>query len=475
MCYTLPKIWKGRIQKYWDKIMPSGFPASDSIFTLTFDTPEIKAAVDKFEEEMGTEESVVATLIPEGTYSDSYIGVYNVEGIPGERTLLSPEKISKGKDEIAVLHYNAESDAWENVEDIEVVDGYVWGTLASFSPIAIVSFRKEMHLDSSLPSVKAAKAALVCEGNTVTITENEEGKTIATNMNTGLVIELPEKTYVVGGSVDGSPIKKTNIIVKNLSNNKCAGKIIAGSFFVPADDDKESVATVEEVNFSCLDKVASNVTGSFGAVRTEKVNFKLHNCKAAWIGCGEGFAKLIDIKVSRPSFASRSWAKEVNYDIKDAEISLLYCGQNCEYFYVNSTNVNIDGGKYDYVICGGSNADTNKSVVNIKNAKVGIFQSVNRGDIASAVVNFSGANEIDNLFIGGDATDETVTGTTTSLKYDISGSEGTYNILRGFEAGVLMSNEDLTRIVDTIKVSRSANVTIADELKSALGPKYIIK
>ena len=53
MCYKLPKIWLGRIQKYWDKIMPNDYPVSDSVFALKFDTEEITAAVVKFEDEIG--------------------------------------------------------------------------------------------------------------------------------------------------------------------------------------------------------------------------------------------------------------------------------------------------------------------------------------------------------------------------------------------------------------------------------------
>jgi hypothetical protein len=46
MSYTLPKIWQGRIQKYWDKIMPTGYPVSDSTFELKFDSEEVTAAVN---------------------------------------------------------------------------------------------------------------------------------------------------------------------------------------------------------------------------------------------------------------------------------------------------------------------------------------------------------------------------------------------------------------------------------------------
>ena len=51
----LPKLLLGRIQKYWDRIMPADYPYSSSEFSLKFDTDEIKAAVEKFENELETE------------------------------------------------------------------------------------------------------------------------------------------------------------------------------------------------------------------------------------------------------------------------------------------------------------------------------------------------------------------------------------------------------------------------------------
>ena len=41
MDYKLPKIWMGRIQKYWDKFIPKGFPVSSSKFSLKYETEEI--------------------------------------------------------------------------------------------------------------------------------------------------------------------------------------------------------------------------------------------------------------------------------------------------------------------------------------------------------------------------------------------------------------------------------------------------
>ena len=90
MCYTLPKIWLGRIQKFWDKIMPTDYPASDSKFSLKFDD-ELKPVVTDFENNLGTENSPITAVLPENTYPSNYIGIYDVEGKPGKKTLLSPE------------------------------------------------------------------------------------------------------------------------------------------------------------------------------------------------------------------------------------------------------------------------------------------------------------------------------------------------------------------------------------------------
>ena len=126
MCYTLPKIWQARIQKYWDKVMPANYPKSDSVFSLTFDNAEDKAAVTEFEETIKSEESVVATSIPEGHFFTEYLGCYDVttdvDPIPEEGiyTLLSPEKVTTN-DTVTALHY--ENGEWVVVEDAAVVDG----------------------------------------------------------------------------------------------------------------------------------------------------------------------------------------------------------------------------------------------------------------------------------------------------------------------------------------------------------------
>ena len=469
MCYSLPKVWLGRIQKYWDKIMPADFPHSSSEFSFKFDSEKTTEAVNKFNNEFGTEESVVNTLIPEGNFVSNYFGVYNVTGTPGELTLLSPEKIDTN-DNITVLHYVEEDDQWNVVEDAQIIDGYVWGTLEAFSPIAIVASRKEIHLETEVAGITGITSFIVCEGNPVKVIMKDSEEYIV-NLASGYELAVPLKSYLIGGSIDGRYIESTSITLKNIYSSKYISMIYGGSVF-NNQDPEVAPAKVGTINVNLYKSAVGALTGSTGAVRTEQVNYTLIDSVANWVACGASFSK---VNSSTPDFASRSWTKNVKYNIKNTNIGLLFCGQNNEYHYVDNTECILDGGKIDYLISGGSNARTNKSVIDAKNAKIGIYQSTNRGNVASAAATFRDCI-VDNLFIGGDTTDKTVTGTTGHLKIEINAGSGKYNIVNGTENGALLTRDQIKKIVEYVKVSRNAGeVTISDEFKALLGDKYIVK
>lgn len=469
MCYSLPKIWLGRIQKYWDKIMPADYPASSSVFTLKFDTAEITSAVEKFEEEIGTEESVTKDIIPEGTVVSNYIGTYNVDGTPGELTLLCPEKVTSKN--VKALHYNAENDEWTAIDDIQIIDNYVWGTLDSFSPIAIIEYRKTIHVETEIEGLAAGKY-VVCEGNAVKITESEGVITVLDN-TTGVSIQLDEPCSIIGGSADGTPIDKTSVTVIGITTN-IIETIFCGSFYYSED---ESFTTVNEVNAFIKDCNAEIlITGSTGAVRTNNVNMTVKDCTISAIGAGRSFvtAKKKDVNESNCSFASRAWVKNSKMHIENVVCPLTYVSGDSGYLYVDSNEADIINGKHDYIINSGSNGATKNSVFNVSGANVGIYQSVNRGEMVSCKTNFVNST-IGMLFVGGDTTDKTVTGTTGSIEININAGEGSYNILTGTEAGNLITSEDVERIVKYVKVSRNANVTISEDTKKLLGSKFIIK
>lgn len=464
--YQLPKLWLARIPDFWDRTLPSDYPHSSSQFSLRFADEEQRAAVIKMESELKTEDSEITSAIPEGNVLTGYLGTYEVSGEGGVETLLSPEKVDT--ENVVAMHYNSETEAWEKIENITVKDGYVWGTLESFSPIAIFTYTKDIHVETSVDGLTGASQYIICEGNTVRVYKDaEDGKTYVVSDSTGTKLEVTVKSILVGGSADGTAIDSTNITVKDLVNNALINKVISGSVYVG-----EGYTTVKSITVNGINTVIGALTGSYGAVRTESVNFNLNNVLLAFMGCGEGYKKVGTIN---PSFASRCWAKEVNMNLINVRDTLTFIGQNCEYFYVHSTKAYVEGGNHAYLIMGGSNDGTNETEMVVKDAKVGIFQTTNRGNVANAKATFTGCT-VDNLFVGGDATDSTVTGTTGKLKYEINASDhGSYNIVNGTEAGALLTAETAEKIVDSIKVSRSVDVTIAPELLNILGAKYIVK
>lgn len=463
MQYSLPKLWLARIPDIWDKTIPTGYPVSSSEFSLSFGDEDTRQAVLEMEANLKTEESIITSVIPENHVCNGYVGTYDVIAEAGVETLLSPEKVNT--ENVIAMHYNSNTDGWEQIEDISVKDGYVWGTLQDFSPIAIFTYIKDIHEEASVPGVSAN--VIVCEGNVVKIYSDEDGKVYVESGTTGTKIEVTKKSIVIGGSADGRAIEKTSIAVVGIKDNTKVNKIIGGSVYID-----EGFTTVGSVNVTGKDSVIGGLTGSFGAVRTQSVNYDLENATIGFMGCGEGYRQ---VGTPNPSFASRDWAKDVNIKLVNVTANLAFFGQNCEYFYVHNTNAYVEGGKFDYMILGGSNDGTNKTEAVVKDAQIGIFQTTNRGNVADAKATFTGCT-IDHLYVGGDASDSTVTGTTTKFKYEINASDhGSYVFENGTEAGKLLDAETADRIIDSIKVSRNVDVTIAPELLNILGAKYIIK
>ena len=403
MGYSLPKLWLARIPEIWDRTLPANFPKSSSEFSLSYGSQDVLDAVLEMEYNLDTDESIIDSVIPEGNVCSGYLGTYEVTGEAGVETLLSPEKVNT--ENVIAMHYDSEADTWNQIEDAHVVNGYVWGTLESFSPIAIFTYIKDIHAETSVDGLSGS-SFIVADGKPIKIAKDEEdGKTYAICGATGTKLEVTNGTIIIGGSIDGTEVESTSV----------------------------SVAAGTEIN-------------------TVKI-----------------------IGTLNPTFASRDWAKDVNMRLVNVTDQLTFIGQNCEYFYVHNTHAYVEGGHHDYLIMGGSNDGTNTTTMEIKDAEIGIFQTTNRGNVADAKATFTGCT-VENLFVGGDATDSTVTGTTGKLRYEINASDhGSYNIVNGTEAGQLLTAEVADKIVDAIKVSRSANVNIAPELIDILGAKYIVK
>lgn len=469
MCYTLPKIWLGRIQKFWDKIIPNDYPASDSKFSLKF-ADEMKPVVTDFENKLGTEDSPIIEALPENTYPSNYIGVYDVEGKPGEKTLLSPEKVST-KDVLA-MHYNKETEVWEKVEDAVVEDGYVWGTLSSFSPIAIVEIKKDIHLEEANDFL--SKKSVVCEGNSVEVCKNKEEKIVVRNKNNGTEIELESGMLVIGGSIDGSDIESTDVLVNGVEDQTLA--IYAGSVFYSKEEGTVS-AVVESAKVKVVGSTIYGVTGSGLMVRTRSLSETIKDSTIkSHIGTGESWSDFLkkDVNTKDPGYASLNTLKNASIEISNSKAMLVFCGGNTGYTFTDSVTILVkDGSNLDYLVTGPSNGKALSVSAEVENSTIGIYQSVNRGYVESSKGHFVGST-VKALNVGSDPTDSTCTGTTGKIRIDVDAAEGNYKFALGTEAGATLTTDDVARIVDAVKVSRNTTFD-ASEITSVLGDKLVIK
>lgn len=467
--HELPKIWMGRIQKYWDKFVPSNYPISSSSFSTNFKSDAAVVAVAKMEDEVVSENCIALEAIPENTYVSNYVGVYDVEGTPGELTLLCPEKVES--ENVVALHYNEETDSWENIKDIQVIDGYVWGTLESFSPIAIFEYRNDIVIiDGTIDGIhKKCECVVVANGNSIKV-YGEDDKVFVVGPS-GIPVEITKKANIVGGTIDGTPIESTNVSVIGVKNRDLVERIYGGS--VLNNTDELPNTTINTINVTILDSDLNLVTGSAGAVRVNTSNVTIKDSVVDNIATGQSMLTGIrDTSVSGkdPDYSCNVWVKNSNIFVSNSKIVLLFTAGNAGNQYTNNAYCKAENSKIDiFTAGGGSNGKTDFDIAELINCEIKVFQTVNRGKAGSVKTKIEKCN-IEKFYIGGEAEDKTVTGTTGSVKLDIS--TGTYNFVIGTDGGELITTND---IVEYVKVSRSAEVTISEELLAILGSKYIVK
>lgn len=455
--YVKPiKIWLQRIPGYGELTIPDNYPASSSTFSLDF-TEEEETAIKTMEENIGTEESIIKEEdLPANTLLGSYFGTFDVMGTPGEETLLSPVQVNTT--EALAYHYDEENETWNKVEDAHVVDGYVYGTLESFSPIAIFAVKKDTFLDTSNKIV--TKPLFVANGVPVYIYKNDENKTIARDAN-GKETELPANAYVMGGTIDGSTCS-TSITV----DGAAVSKILAGSF--GEDEDKPSVVTKAVVNLM-NDAWVGGLTGSYYAVRTDEFELNVDNAYVSWIGNAESIWQDGGRKdagtMDNMSLSAKQYTKKFSINASGLTCPLLFLGGNCGYTYTVEGSGSFVNSKIDYLICGGSNGGTEKaSKVSVRDSKVHIFQTNNRGFINLVhEVTFTNC-DIDNLFVCGDSTDSTVTGITGKVE-KIQVSKSTLGKLyAGTQNGETVDKyDDLAAVLNKIVISSETSFEFGED------------
>ena len=457
--YILPKIWLQRIQKYWDITIPTDIPESSSEFNFDY-TDNEKSAIEEMEENLNTEESIVKPEdIPENEALSEYLGTYNVEGTPGELTLLNPNRIDNAAVNVVAFHFisgeNSEDESvgtWEKIEDAQIIDGYVWGTLESFSPISVFTIRDDTYLVDKLPDCNFP--GYVANGIPVVISLDDKGNTIATD-GYGKVTKLPSGVEIIGGSYT-KDLESTSVTV--LGNVKIKG-VRCGS---ARPGDAEEALRVKKA-YCYIDGVDNRtkfgVTGSYGAVKTDEVEIVVKNSNIYFTGGGESISNGKDANAAdgnNCSLASKAWIKKATITIDNSFVDCAYAAGNCGYMYCDDATLILkNGSEATWATCGGSNGATGTGRIIAEDSTIHYCQSTNRGPVKYAEESITDC-EIEYLFPTGDSTDSTVTGTIDKVKVDITG--GTVNLYPGTNGGVVITAEVAQEIVKIIKLSRSTNI-----------------
>lgn len=470
----LPKIYLAVIPKYWYAKIPTDIPSSSSTFSLKYDTDVEFEAVKEMEANLNTEESIVTPEdIPENERLSLYLGSYNVEGEPGELTLLNPNKIgNKDVDAVAYHFISGENDVpgtWEKIEDAQVIDGYVWGTVDNFSPIAVFTTKPDTYFVENGEYMGCP--TYVANGIPIVVSLNDKGKTVVTDAY-GKVTEITATTIIIGGSYDRD-LESTNITVKG--DVKFKG-IRAGSVRDGAEETPLHVGKIT-VNIEGVNRTSAGVTGSYGAVRTEEIEINIKDSKLSFCGAGESICNKNDANAEwgqNCSLASKAWIKKSNITMDNSFVECAYAGANCGYMFGDDVNIVAkNGSSATWFLACGSNGATNKASATAINSEIEYMQTTNRGPVSESELEVKGSI-VNYLFPTGDSTDKTVNGTVKKAKVEVDASSKV-NLYPGTNGGEVITAEIAEEIIDVIKISRSADVTYKEDADKILANKIKIK
>ena len=470
----LPKIYLAVIPKYWYAGIPNDIPVSSSTFSLKYAKDSDFDAVKEMEANLNTEDSIVTPEdIPENDKLSLYLGSYDVNGEPGELTLLSPNKIgNKDTGAIAYHFISGENDVpgtWEKIEDTQVIDGYVWGTVDSFSPIAVFTTKPDTYYVENGEYMGCP--TYVANGIPIVVSLNDKGKTIVTDAY-GKVTEITATTIIIGGSYDRD-LESTNVTIKGAVKFK---GLRAGSVRDGAAEEPLRVGKIT-VNIEDVDRTSAGVTGSYGAVKTEEIEINIKNSKLSFCGAGESICNKNDANAEwgqKCSLASKAWIKKSNITLDNSFVECAYAGANCGYMFGDDVNIVAkNGSSATWFLACGSNGATNKASATAINSEIEYMQTTNRGPVneSELVVKDSTINY---LFPTGDSTDASVNGTIAKARVSVdAGSK--VNLYPGTNGGTVITAEVAEEIIDVIKISRSADVTYKEDADKILGNKIKIK
>lgn len=151
--------------------------------------------------------------------------------------------------------------------------------------------------------------------------------------------------------------------------------------------------------------------------------------------------------------------KDAYVTVNNGTAGTLYGGGE-GHSYTETAAVRINGGTIDYVTAGGSNGYTGSASLKVTSGKIGVLQSVNRGEMSSADVRVTGG-EVNKLYAGGEEGDTSVTGKIASINLDLTGGSVINNLYVGTSGGQKIGAAGNATMLD-VDIYEGATVNIAN-------------
>lgn len=462
----LPKLTKGwRNEWYIDKAKiphEDDYPDTNSEFSTKYEDPEVFQAVKEMLDETKEENPDIPAIFTEelpavAGKSDSveygnFLGVYNLDAPVNEYTLASPKKVNKYTDSAVVLHFNEETKQWENVDDVKIIGGYVYAKFKSLSPVAVCTIRKKVYSEGGF---------VIAQGVPITITANaEDVNKIDITDAFGQVSTWPSNSSILGGTYN-KPMDDDGETLITVESGKVAN--IYGGCFNTSDANVEVKKSKVVMNGGTVGMLLG---GSVFKVHTDAIEVSVNGGKVENVGGGSVsyWDKTTgDCNTSTPDVNSPATVDHSRVVITDGDIELVYVAGTSGYMYHKTAYGKIMGGNIGYVLAG-SNGVCDDYSVEIEGGHIGIAQSVNRGTVKKAHFDVSGAT-IDHFFLGGDATDKTVTGKVEAITAEISG--GKHNLYAGTTGGNKITAAD--NIIKEVSIASDVDMTYMEGFDTEFG------
>lgn len=259
------------------------------------------------------------------------------------------------------------------------------------SLLLISNVNAQTFTSASTPEYDENAKIFFANGTNITVAQNPSGEGAIITWNGGSQI-VPADASIFGGSHAKEGILKTSTITMTGGKVK---NIVGGGLHK------------SQVDTTTINIKAGTITGSV---------------------IGGGGSSFSGTTCHRPWYASDATnattrVNTANVTIDGGSIFLLYGGGE-GISYTGKANVKINNGKINYVTAGGSNGMTSSADLKINGGTIQVVQSVNRGSMDTVGVEVTGG-KIENLYVGGETGDSSVTGTLKNADIKVTGGNVT--------------------------------------------------